>query len=266
MEEHAFAAMVFGITLPPVNRIILTNLSGIKTAAFVCPNANGQFLVNIGNAYDNPTTHVEPAYPSPGKLFIHELTHVLQIHRHKFVPGLVCEGIYNKLSDAPYEPDEAGKPWCEYNLEQQATIVDEWFAPSFRGPKGYGAQLPAHPFYRYIIEDVRHERMRAAIFALHSRSDEGATSLYLIGLDGKVWSNFWPTEEPLRRQNKWAGWFPVGDKTFPIGAPIYALHPRSDEGATSLYLTGLDGKVWSNFWPTTDNQWAGWSPVSDNIL
>ena len=266
-DEEAFAEVVFGKNiLPPRERIILTNLSGIKTAAFVCPNVNGQILVNIGNAYDNPLTHVEPAYPSPGKLFIHELTHVLQVHRSQFTPGLVCQGIYNKISDADYAPGNLKDSLGDYNLEQQATVVDEWFAPSSRGPGGYAPKHPAHPFYRYIVEDVRRERMRPSISSLHPRTDEGATSLYLIGSGEKVWSNFWPAGDGLRRQNKWAGWFPVAHETFSKGAPVFALHPRTDEGATSLFTVGTHGRVRSTFWPTADGEWAEWFPVGDDTF
>jgi hypothetical protein len=48
---------------------------------------------------------------------------------------------------------------------------------------------------------------------IHPRSDEGAVSLYVIGSDGKVWSNFWPV---AKGSFAWNGWFPVGNNTFPI--------------------------------------------------
>ncbi len=62
--------------------------------------------------------------------------------------------------------------------------------------------------------------------------------------------------------------FPLlGDGRFQIAGPVSVIHPRSDEGAVSLYVVGLDGKVWSNFWPSADSgQWAGWFPVGDNTF
>jgi hypothetical protein len=53
----------------------------------------------------------------------------------------------------------------------------------------------------------------AGISVVHPRSDEGAVSLYVLGFDGKVWSNFWPKAPGSL---DWAGWFSAGDNTFPI--------------------------------------------------
>src|SRR4051812_44492385 len=131
-EERAFAEGIFGNSLPPNDRIVLTNLSGLEGAKFTCPNLNGEILINLGNAYDNPLRYSDNKYPTPGKVFIHELAHAWQIHHASFVPGLVCTGIINQLADAEYRPGPGGKNWSEYNLEQQGTIVDEWYAPSFR--------------------------------------------------------------------------------------------------------------------------------------
>ena len=110
-DERAFAEQVFGASLPPNDRIVLTNLTGLKGAKFVCPNIAGDILVNLGPAYDNPTGYADDKYPSPGKVLIHELTHVWQIHHARFVPGLVCEGIGNQIGGAPYRPGQAGRPW-----------------------------------------------------------------------------------------------------------------------------------------------------------
>jgi len=102
---------------------------------------------------------------------------------------------------------------------------------------------------------------------IHPRSDEGAVSLYVVGNDGKVWSNFWPAPRP--GSTDWNGWFPIGENTFPQGSRIEVIHPRSDEGAVSLYVVGNDGKVWSNFWPAPrpgSTDWNGWFPIGDNVF
>jgi hypothetical protein len=107
-------------------------------------------------------------------------------------------------------------------------------------------------------------RFRAAgISAIHPRTDEGAVSLYVVGIDGKVWSNFWPAGNTV----DWNGWFPIGANVFPQGSPVSAIHPRTDEGAVSLYVVGIDGKVWSNFWPAGNTaNWNGWFPIGQNIF
>lgn len=154
-EERAFAESVFGSSLPPNDRIVLTNLEGLEGRKFVCPNINGEILVNLGNAYDNPVSYSDSSYPALGKVFIHELTHVWQIYHTSFVPGLVCNRIYDEISGGlQYEPGSGGKDWSQYNLEQQATIVDEWFAPSSRGPMG-SPRSSKHPFYLYIEKIIR---------------------------------------------------------------------------------------------------------------
>ena len=79
-EEVALATRAFGDTLP-VERILLTNLSGIGGTEFTVPNVDGEILVNFGNGFDDPPRHFQPArgYTQPGQLLIHELTHAWQI-------------------------------------------------------------------------------------------------------------------------------------------------------------------------------------------
>ena len=77
----------------------------------------------------------------------------------------------------------------------------------------------------------------------------GGTSLFVVGLDeghggGRVWTNSFP--DPAH-PNQWVGWRPLGDNVFRPGSPVTALSLA--RGATSLYLTGLDGQIWSNFFP-----------------
>lgn len=90
-----------------------------------------------------------------------------------------------------------------------------------------------------------------------------ATSLYVVGLDGQVWTNFFPS---ATHPGQWNGWFPLGPNVFPVGAPICALSLA--EGATSLYVIGLDGRVWTNFFPGADhpNQWNGWLSIGPNVF
>ena len=90
----------------------------------------------------------------------------------------------------------------------------------------------------------------------------GATSLYLIGLDGHIWTNFFPSEIA----GQWSGWMPLGLNTFRPQAPFAAV--SATPGGTSLYVIGLDegrggGRVWSKFFPDPDHptQWTGWFPL-----
>ena len=84
--ERELAERVFGANnrLPPNGKIYLTNLIGLGGRAFVCPNATGDILVNLGSLVDSPTLRRTRNYPSPGKLFVHELTDVWQYHHGTF--------------------------------------------------------------------------------------------------------------------------------------------------------------------------------------
>ena len=106
-DEVAFARQVFGDSLD-FDRIRLTNLSGIGTRAFTTPTVDGTILLNIGNAFNEPTLAVYPPYPVPGQILIHELTHAWQIEHASledgFVPGLMCTGILNQtVVSKPYQ-------------------------------------------------------------------------------------------------------------------------------------------------------------------
>jgi hypothetical protein len=96
---------------------------------------------------------------------------------------------------------------------------------------------------------------------------EGRTSLYVIGLDGRVWSDFFPRPDG---RPEWSGWFPIGANVFPADAVVTAVSTRP--GGTSLFVVGLDnegrggGRVWSTFFPDARNQWSGWFALGDNVF
>ncbi|MBN9546430.1 MAG: hypothetical protein J0I19_13225 [Alphaproteobacteria bacterium] len=155
-EEREFVEAVIGPNnLPPNEKIILTNLTGLQGRSFVATNGIGQVLVNLGDGYSAPMTYVNKNYRTPGKLFIHEMTHVMQYHRATFKVGLLCEGAIGQILADGYNPGERGLDWEHYNIEQQATIVDEWFAPQRIKPATLPRHAKAHPFWRYIRDDVR---------------------------------------------------------------------------------------------------------------
>jgi hypothetical protein len=95
---------------------------------------------------------------------------------------------------------------------------------------------------------------RAAVAALSTVP--GGSSLYVLGRDGKVWTNFFPAADG---SGHWNGWFPLGENVFPEGSTVTAL--STVRGGTSLYVLDFDGKVWTNFFPAADGsppRWNGW--------
>jgi len=323
-EEAALCRRVFGRTLP-VERVLLTNLSGQNGRAFVAPGVDGKIYCNLGEAYGNPLRYTNNAYRTPGQVFVHELTHAWQIVHTTFVPGLVCEGILNQAKNTIqgnlYNPGLSGADWSRYNLEQQGSIVDRWFAGQRGGDLSAHRPMDSeHPYYRYLRDSILGgaapegapfrlgtvqaitepgnrtglylERKNGGVFtkffpdskkpgswsewipldsnrfpqdaavsAVSART--GDTGLYVVGVDGKVWSKFFP--DPKRPGN-WSPWFPQGENLFPIGSPIATLSAKP--GETALFLIGLDGKVWTRFFPDVakSGQWSPWFPLGDNLF
>jgi hypothetical protein len=75
---------------------------------------------------------------------MHELTHAWQIDVSTFVPGIICQGLYNQASNtlgASVYGVTDERQWRDYNLEQQGAIVDAWYA---------NGMSTSHKYYRYI--------------------------------------------------------------------------------------------------------------------
>jgi hypothetical protein len=81
----------------------------------------------------------------------------------------------------------------------------------------------------------------------------GATSLYILGLDRRVWTSFFP--QPDGTPN-WTDWQPLGPNVFPPGSTVTAL--SNAPGQSSLYVVGNDGQVWTSFFP--DPKRPAWTP------
>lgn len=137
-DEYDFAGVVFGDTLPPMEKLYLTNLSHDGGRKYTWPNVDGNILLNLGDAFDDPMGHVEgnsteagAAYTTRGQVLIHELTHAWQIARFNFVPGLACRRV---TGGASYSPGPADGDWgSDFGLEQQARVVDRWFGIHGKG-------------------------------------------------------------------------------------------------------------------------------------
>ncbi len=164
-EEVDFANRVFQGTLP-VDRIVLTNMLGIGGRPFTIPSVGNTILVNLGEGFDDPIHYEgkgDPAKPrkqAPGQLFIHELVHAWQIDATFFLPGLMCGAILNQattLSDNMdiYLYGNPDRAFGEFNLEQQASIVDEWFGANGPMQKSNRQESEESPYFRYIRDNIR---------------------------------------------------------------------------------------------------------------
>ena len=102
--------------------------------------------------------------------------------------------------------------------------------------------------------------------AVLSRDSEHL-DLFVIGTDGRVWTNWWALGQ---NDNRWAGWFPITDKPDdPTAASFSKQTPPAvlsrDSEHLDLFVIGTDGRVWTNWWALgqNDNRWAGWFPITD---
>jgi hypothetical protein len=152
-DEIDFVKRVFLGELP-YSSIYLTNLSR-GAHAYTIPSIDGSILANVNGAYDNPTESTQsPNYEIKGQLLIHELTHAWQIHHTNFLPEMLIDGgTYDYRSN----PFWASQPWSEFNLEQQASIVDDWFG-TFATDLNSTAAIN-DPAFKYISHNIRLGRL-----------------------------------------------------------------------------------------------------------
>jgi len=121
-------------------------------------NTPPMYMINVGSDYPNLTANKDRK-----RLLIHELTHVWQ--GQHLVPFMLNSAAHQTLSainnggdTAPAYSYTVGKPWRNYNVEQQASIVAHWYTPTdicFKsGPCG-GGMKTTDSRYRYIRDHIR---------------------------------------------------------------------------------------------------------------
>jgi hypothetical protein len=173
-KEYALADLVFKGSLRN-QAIVLTDTRGGGGRPFTFPGVNGSSMnLHLGNCYtDTPNlASTAPCDPPKGKsyraLLIHELVHAWQFKHLGTDIAYVIDGILVRLQEAreghekTYDPGIIGKPWHEYNMEEQATIVEKWFS-QYYNPNGsptddYGLASPAaiaDKRFRYIAQNIR---------------------------------------------------------------------------------------------------------------
>jgi hypothetical protein len=159
-DEYSFASTVFGDTLPPRERIYVTNLSHDGGRKYTWPELDGSIILNMDDAFDDPVHYSSLGYPTQGQVLIHEMTHAWQIQTKSFVPGILCKALFETSS---YSYGLAGPPWADFGLEQQGAIVDTWFrdaAKDWTSPADLVVKLASakainDPYFQYIANNIR---------------------------------------------------------------------------------------------------------------
>ncbi len=129
------------------SQVRLQNDTGLGGRPWTSP-PSPYYVLHVGAYYQDMTTSNYRR-----RLLIHELTHVWQ-GQHGVPLGYVLNsafhqtltGITNGGDVAPAYSYNTGLKWAQYNSEQQASIVEDWFAS---GSNSSNAR------YVYITNNVR---------------------------------------------------------------------------------------------------------------
>jgi hypothetical protein len=146
----------------PFDDIIVTNLAGDNSRCFTVPNVDNDILLNVGQGgFDSKLDlYTVGPYTQPGEVFIHELTHAWQIAHSPFAHDYFWKAALAKLvGESAYDYGPAGPAWERFGLEQQASIVNEWYAGTFTkmNPQNKGRKKsdPDDPYYSYISNNIQ---------------------------------------------------------------------------------------------------------------
>jgi hypothetical protein len=157
-DEEALARQVFHDQLP-YGRIYIANFYLPGNEKVPVTVASGAEIIPIKSLaeytiYFGPKVfHDGPQTPIERETFIHELTHVWQGHHstfswHYMVNSMLSQGraiIFHGNRNKAYD-FTSGRAWGDYNVEQQANIVESWFAA--------GMETDSE-LYAYIDEHIR---------------------------------------------------------------------------------------------------------------
>ena len=135
----------------------ITNTLGAGARSWTT-NTPPMYMINVGGNYPSLTANNDRK-----RLLIHELAHVWQ--GQHLVPFMLNSAAHQSLSAINNGGDVAsaynytvGKPWGQYNVEQQASIVAHWFTPTnicFTNGKCGGGMKTTDSRYRYIRDNIR---------------------------------------------------------------------------------------------------------------
>lgn len=174
--ERSILRRVYQDSLPPFDRMLIVSLSGISGRPFVVPasmvsvllapvlGSVDLFLLGLAIApFKNPEHYltfmgrrgyndaVQKEYDDrPGDTLVHEAAHVWQGYQRAFTWSYVLESVYHQGCKGQgaydYERPVGTKQWDRYNPEQQASIIEHWFAEG---------ELETSELFPYIKCNVR---------------------------------------------------------------------------------------------------------------
>ncbi|OLE50740.1 MAG: hypothetical protein AUG51_26690 [Acidobacteria bacterium 13_1_20CM_3_53_8] len=148
-NEEWEARKVFFSGSLPYERIYISNGLGIGGAPYTLRQAL-DYVIHLGHdGYKN-------ALASFGlkATFIHELVHVWQGHNSTFPWGFIFNSVYHQGKSILSTGSRSGayqytlgNKWSDYNVEQQANIVEDWYIG--------GMKEKGDPAFGYIQDNIR---------------------------------------------------------------------------------------------------------------
>jgi hypothetical protein len=161
-EAYGWAnSAVYNGTLPPRENIVVSNMIGFGGVAFTFPRFDGKTVINLGpTGFTDPRNYKNETGNDWGRTFIHELVHACQIHYSPndiaFIARALCANARGHSQDL-YNYSGPSVDYGSLNLEQQAIIVEDWFAGTSNnhGPGQTGIPKDAKsPYYHFILNNV----------------------------------------------------------------------------------------------------------------
>jgi hypothetical protein len=155
-DEKAELQKVFGTDkqIFDYDKIMITNLEGVAGRPFTIFNLDGNIVMAATSAVFPDFNNLLTSNASK-RTFVHEMTHAWQ-YQHKPTMTRLCDIIGTRGEEAIYGKNAvyqyvAGFDWStDYNMEQQANIVEDWYSAKFN-PTGGTADTDNE---RYIREDI----------------------------------------------------------------------------------------------------------------
>jgi uncharacterized protein with LGFP repeats len=160
--EYNHANLVFKGTLPPRTDIHISDGIGGNNRPFTYPRFDGKIVLNLGPGFHDPLGYTYKPSHVRGQVLIHELTHAWQYHNNAAAISYVGDAIWARVRE-DYDPGkELKEDWDWYGLEEQATIVENWYRTYHRPALGantdfglLSSDAVQDQAFRYIRDNIR---------------------------------------------------------------------------------------------------------------
>jgi hypothetical protein len=147
LAERELARKVFAGSLPLAG-VWLSNRTGSADRQYVVahPARPGSWVIHGGATMDADATQ-----PAVDEVLMHELTHVWQSAHGPNTTDYLARWLHEwaTVGDQQAYNCQPGQPWASYGVEQQASIVADWYS---------GGMNEADALFPYIRDTVRQGR------------------------------------------------------------------------------------------------------------